>query len=379
MTPDGGQQGEIDADGDVSYLELRQLAKRFGDVLAVEEVSLSVDRGELVSLLGPSGCGKTTLLRMTAGLEAPDVGEVYLDGEDITGVPSYLRRMGMVFQSPALFPNLRVRDNVAFGLRVAGQGNAAMGGRVRELIDLVGLTGRADHYPHQLSGGEQQRVALARALAVEPRVLLLDEPLTALDAPLRASLRTEIRRIQQRLRVTALYVTHDQEEALSLSDRVVVMNCGRIEEIGRPLDLYRAPRSAFTAAFIGSSTSLVGEVVNPAEGLLSVGGLRVRASAAAGLPAGTRVRLLIRAETVRLLSPLEPDPPGANCFTGTLLVKSFRGPATILEVDIQGAILRAEVASEAADPLDAGKPLRLAVGPEACRIIQPLSRGVDKH
>jgi putative spermidine/putrescine transport system ATP-binding protein len=361
----------------VSYLELQRLSRRFGALVAVDGVSLAVEQGELISLLGPSGCGKTTLLRMTAGLEMPDDGRVLLEGKEITALPPYERRMGMVFQAPALFPNLRVRDNVAFGLRVAGGSAERAAKRVHELLELVGLARRAEHFPHQLSGGEQQRVALARALAVEPRVLLLDEPLTALDAPLRASLRTEIRRIQQQLGVTAIYVTHDQEEALSLSDRVVVMNLGRIEEIGRPRELYRSPRSAFTAAFIGASTVVEAEVVNPDSGQLSVGGLRLRASEVMGLTAGARLRVLVRAEAIRLVDSDQP-PPGGNCVAGTLIVKAFRGPVTILEVDVQGALLKAEVASEAADPLEAGKPVRLLIAPEACRVIEIVSPEADR-
>jgi len=356
----------------VSYLELRALRKRFGKVTAVDGVSLTVERGELVSLLGPSGCGKTTLLRMVAGLETPDAGAVELDGEDVTALPPYERRMGMVFQAPALFPNLRVRDNVAFGLQVAGQGRVVVGERVRALLDMVGLAARADHFPHQLSSGEQQRVALVRALAVEPRVLLLDEPWAALDAPLRASLRTEIRRVQQRLKVTALFVTHDQEEALSLSDRVVVMNRGRIEEVGRPRDLYRTPRAAFTALFIGSATHLIGWVASPAEAIVAVGPLRLRSADAARHPAGTRVRLLIRAEAVRLLDAGEPEPAEGSWLTGALLVKTFRGPLTLLEVDVDGVVIRAEAGSDRVDALEAGTPLRLAIAAEACRILETL-------
>jgi putative spermidine/putrescine transport system ATP-binding protein len=356
----------------MSYLVLRKLVKRFGTVVAVDGVSLAVEQGEFVSLLGPSGCGKTTLLRIAAGLETPDAGSVELDGDEITALPPYRRRMGMVFQTPALFPNLRVRDNVAFGPRVAGQAGDVVAERVGSLLSLVGLGGRAHRFPHQLSGGEQQRVALARALAVEPRVLLLDEPLAALDAPLRAALRTEIRRIQQRLRLTTIYVTHDQEEALSISDRVVVMNEGRIEEVGRPRDLYRAPQSAFTAVFIGSATHLLGWVASQAEGTLAVGPLRLRSTDAMRFPAGTRVRILVRAEAVQLLAPGGPPPAATNCLDGTLVVKGFRGPLTLLEVDVDGTLIRAEAPSDVADPLEPGAALRLAIPHAACRVIEAL-------
>lgn len=361
----------------MAHLLLEKLWKRFGTTEAVAGITLAIERGEFVSLLGPSGCGKTTTLRLVAGLVNPDAGEIWLEGEQITQVPAYLRGMGMVFQALALFPNMTAAENIAFPLKVRGVPAERTAPLVREIISLVGLEGLENRYPHELSGGQQQRVGLGRALAGKPRVLLLDEPLTALDAPLRASLRTEIRRIQQRLRVTTLYVTHDQEEALSLSDRVVVMHRGRIEEVGRPQDLYRSPRSVFAATFIGSSTLLVGTIVDPGAGILAVGSLRLRCANLGGMDAGARARVLIRAEAVRVLPPVEPPPPDFTCLTGTLLVKSFRGPATLLEVDVQDTILRAETASEVADLVEAGKPVRLAIAPEACRIIEVLPSGED--
>jgi putative spermidine/putrescine transport system ATP-binding protein len=236
----------------MSYLELTHLVKAFDGTIAVKDFNLQVERGEFVSLLGPSGCGKTTTLRMIAGFESPDAGGIYLAGEEITSLPPERRGMGMVFQSYALFPNMSAWGNVAFGLRVARLSSQEIRKRVDELLDLVGLSDSGHKYASELSGGQQQRVALARALAIEPRVLLLDEPLSALDAVVRVSLRSEIRRIQTALGITTIYVTHDQEEALSISDRVVVMRQAVIEQIGAPEDIYVQPATHFVATFVGS-------------------------------------------------------------------------------------------------------------------------------
>ncbi|MBI3975538.1 MAG: ABC transporter ATP-binding protein, partial [Armatimonadetes bacterium] len=216
----------------MAYLELRELRKTFGEVLALERLDLALEPGEFVTLLGPSGCGKTTGLRIVAGFEYPDAGAVVLEGHNITDLPPSRRNMGMVFQAYSLFPNMTAEENVAFGLRLRSVSAAEQARRVGELFELIGLVSARKRYPHQLSGGQQQRVALARALAIEPRVLLLDEPLSALDARVRVQLREEIRRIQTTLGITTLYVTHDQEEALSISDRIAVMSAGRIEQLG---------------------------------------------------------------------------------------------------------------------------------------------------
>ena len=219
-------------------VELKQLHRRFGDVVALAGIDLEIPSGEFVSFLGPSGCGKTTALRLIAGFDRPTSGRILVDGKDITGVPPNRRDIGMVFQAYSLFPNMTAVRNVEFGLRVRKEGRGVRRGRARELLELVGLDQAADRYPHQLSGGMQQRVALARALAIEPRLLLLDEPLSALDAKVRVQLREEIRRIQTRLGITTIYVTHDQEEALSISDRVAVLSHGQIEQIGSPGEIY---------------------------------------------------------------------------------------------------------------------------------------------
>lgn len=244
--------------GDGTRVELHGIVKSYGGTRVLHGVDLDIAPGEFVSLLGPSGCGKTTLLRVLAGLESAEEGTVLLGGGDVSRVPTNRRDIGMVFQSYSLFPHLRVLDNTAFGLRRRGVGTTEAARRALDALALVGLADLADRFPHQLSGGQQQRVALARALVTEPRVLLLDEPLSALDAKVRVQLRDEIRRIQLRLGITTVFVTHDQEEALAVSDRIAVMNSGRIEQIGSPEELYTTPATAEVAAFVGLSSVVSG-------------------------------------------------------------------------------------------------------------------------
>jgi putative spermidine/putrescine transport system ATP-binding protein len=239
---------------------LEDLSRSFGTTRALDGLSIEIAPGELVALLGPSGCGKTTALRIVAGFESADAGSVIVDGKDMSSVPSSRRDMGMVFQSYSLFPNMSALDNVAFGLRMRKLGPAARRQRAGDLLDMVGLAPQARQYPHQLSGGQQQRVALARALAIEPRVLLLDEPLSALDAKVRLQLREQIRTLQQRLGTTTLFVTHDQEEALSMADRVGVMRQGKLEQIAAPDELYEDPATAFVAEFVGIMNRIPGEL-----------------------------------------------------------------------------------------------------------------------
>ena len=281
----------------MAYLTLSNISKQFGETYAVRDFNLDVEKGEFVSFLGPSGCGKTTTLRMVAGFETPTNGTITLDGEDLTYKSPNQRNMGMIFQSYALFPNMTVAQNIGFGLRVRKLGKAEIEERVKEMVSLVNLEKHVHKYPYQLSGGQQQRVSLARALAIRPNVLLLDEPLSALDAKIRVSLRAQIREIQKRLGITAIFVTHDQEEALSISDRIVVMYDGNVEQVGTPFEIYNFPMTPFVANFVGSLNTASAEVVDPAQGILGMDGVQfVSAAKMDGLQRGDKVRIAIRPE-----------------------------------------------------------------------------------
>jgi len=352
-------------------LELQGLHKRFGEVVALESLDLTIRSGEFVSFLGPSGCGKTTALRIVAGFEQPDDGRVLLEGKDITATPINRRDMGMVFQAYSLFPNLTARENVAFGLRVRKAPAARRAQRAGDLLDLVGLSSAADRYPHQLSGGQQQRVALARALAIEPSVLLLDEPLSALDATVRLQLRDEIRRIQTRLGITTLFVTHDQEEALSVSDRVVVLSQGRIEQVGAPAEIYGDPRTVFVAQFIGTMNRITGTVPATGQGVIEARGPLGRAARAHAWRAGAAALLLIRPESIAV----EPLVGGATApeggLVGTVRVRTFQGPVTRLTVESAVGELKVDLASAEALSLSDGDRVALTWDPAAPRVIDP--------
>ena len=281
----------------MAYLTLSKITKRYGDALVVDDFNLEMEKGEFVSFLGPSGCGKTTTLRMVAGFEIPTSGKIILSGDDITSKAPNQRNVGMIFQAYALFPNMTVAQNIGFGLRIRKEPESAVTQRVKEMISLINLEKHADKYPYQLSGGQQQRVALARALANRPQVLLLDEPLSALDAKIRVSLRNEIRAIQKTLGITAIFVTHDQEEALSISDRVVVMYDGKVEQLGTPSDIYNFPKTAFVANFVGTLNTANAEVVDPAKGLISVDGVQFGTTKdLKSMKKGDQVRMSIRPE-----------------------------------------------------------------------------------
>ena len=256
----------------MAFLDLSNLEKTFGTNHVVKDFNLGIDKGEFVSLLGPSGCGKTTVLRMVAGFETPTSGSISIDGQDVTDQRTNQRAIGMMFQAYALFPNMTVADNVAFGLAVKGVPKPERAARVTEMLQLIGLPDLGARFPFQLSGGQQQRVALARALAPSPRVLLLDEPLSALDAKVRVSLRNEIREIQRELGITTIFVTHDQEEAMSVSDRIVVMNGGIAEQAGAPFEIYNNPRTRFVAGFVGTLNMFSATVEAPESGLLTLAG-----------------------------------------------------------------------------------------------------------
>ncbi|HUQ78212.1 MAG TPA: ABC transporter ATP-binding protein [Patescibacteria group bacterium] len=304
----------------MSFLELQGIQKRFGASIAVEDFNLSAEKGEFVSFLGPSGCGKTTTLRMIAGFEQPSAGTISIDGVDITHRPPNRRNVGMVFQSYALFPNMTVADNVGFGLRVRKRPKDQIRKRVGELLELINLPDKGARYPWQLSGGQQQRVALARALAIEPEVLLLDEPLSALDAKIRVALRKEIRTIQRQLGITTVYVTHDQEEAMSLSDRVVVMSEGRIEQIGPPPEIYNFPATPFVASFVGTLNLLPAAVVDAPGGMVSVAGQSIRTPKAIRTDPDRPVTVALRPEAVEI-----GEAGGANRLTGRVEDVSFLG------------------------------------------------------
>ena len=281
----------------MTFLQINNVSKTFGSAEAVKEFNLDIEKGELVSFLGPSGCGKTTTLRMVAGFETPTSGKIVINDEDLTSTPPNQRDVGMVFQSYALFPNMTVAGNIGFGLKVAKKPPEEIKPRVAELLELINMAEYGDRYPYQLSGGQQQRVALARALALRPEVLLLDEPLSALDAKIRVSLRSEIRSIQQKLGITAIYVTHDQEEALSISDRVVVMNVGQMEQVGTPFEIYNFPKTAFVASFVGTLNAVEAEVIDPKGNTLQYNGIQLQT--AGGLDerkSGDKVTIAIRPE-----------------------------------------------------------------------------------
>jgi putative spermidine/putrescine transport system ATP-binding protein len=287
----------------MTHLTLTNINKQFVGTAAVSDFNLEVQKGEFVSFLGPSGCGKTTTLRMIAGFEIPTSGTVMIDGEDYTNKAPNQRNVGMVFQAYALFPNMTVAQNIGYGLRIRKEPKEKIKKTVEEMLALIHLEQKGGSYPHQLSGGQQQRVALARALAIHPQVLLLDEPLSALDAKIRVALRAEIRAIQRKLGITAIYVTHDQEEALSISDRIVVMYEGRIEQVGTPFEIYNFPQTAFVASFVGTLNTATAEVIDPAEQLLQINGVQLQtAEGLEGMQKGDKVSIAIRPERFNFIA-----------------------------------------------------------------------------
>ncbi len=313
----------------MSYVEISKLNKYFGPNHVVKDVSLKIEKGEFISLLGPSGCGKTTVLRMLAGFELPSSGQIKVEGVDMTSVATAKRGIGMVFQAYALFPNMTVADNVAFGLKVAGKLTSEIKSRVEEMLTLIKLPHLGSRYPFQLSGGQQQRVALARALANQPRILLLDEPLSALDAKIRVSLREEIRDVQRALGITTVFVTHDQEEALSMSDRVVVMNEGSVEQLGTPLEIYNQPRTRFVASFVGTLTIMKATIVDPAARTLTIGDQPVTSKLSPYGKAGDEVSVALRPEAISL----GKAKPSANTLNATVTDTNFLG--SIVRVKMQ--------------------------------------------
>ncbi|WP_200841148.1 ABC transporter ATP-binding protein [Geminicoccus flavidas] len=332
-------------------VELVDLRRRYGEVRALDGLTLEIRPSELVALLGPSGCGKTTALRALAGLERLDGGQILIGGRDVTDVPANRRDMGMVFQAYSLFPHMTARENVAFGLRLRKVGSTERLRVADRYLDLVGLADRAARYPHQLSGGQQQRVALARALAIGPRVLLLDEPLSALDAKVRSQLRDEIRRIQLEVGTTTLFVTHDQDEALAMADRVAVMHAGRLEQVAAPTELYERPRTARVAEFVGLTNRLRGEARDGAATVLGISVPLLEGSVREG-----PVTVLVRPEAVELA----PDPGGA----ARVVAASFLGSIGRVRVRLSDdTFLLAQVSSADVARFGHGDPVRVSLRP----------------
>ena len=325
----------------MAFLSLSKLSKVFGTTTAVDDFNLEVEKGEFVSFLGPSGCGKTTTLRMIAGFELPTSGVITLDGEDITFKSPNQRNVGMVFQSYALFPNLTIGQNIGFGLEVRKFSESEKQKRIKEMISLVHLEKHIDKYPFQLSGGQQQRIALARALAISPRVLLLDEPLSALDAKIRVELRLEIRRIQQTMGITTIYVTHDQEEALLLSDRIVVMSQGHIEQVGTSTSIYNYPTSEFVAQFVGQLNLNKVTDVNLEDGTCKLAGQDIKFEPTPDRRISEEPRLAIRPEELHIGTG-----EGRNALKGRVETILFLGSVVRLNVDIGGVFLSADFFNE---------------------------------
>ncbi|BES80796.1 ABC transporter ATP-binding protein [Pyrodictium abyssi] len=318
------------------FIDVRGVVKRFGKTTALKGVDLSIEKGELFSILGPSGCGKTTLLRIIAGFETPDEGRVYFESEDVTDMPPDKRGTVMVFQNWALWPHMTVYENIAFGLKLRKLPREEIDRRVKWVLELLGLEGFENRFPGQLSGGQQQRVALARALAVQPRVLLLDEPLSNLDAKLRLKLRGELKKLQRQLGITMIYVTHDQEEAMSLSDRMAIMRDGRIEQVGRPEELYTNPQTLFTAVFLGRTSLILGRVedLQGSTAIVRVGEARLRA-VNHGLGRGDEAAVVIKAEGARLTAPRDPE--SYETMRGRVSVSMYLGSFIEIRLVLPGA------------------------------------------
>lgn len=350
----------------MAFLELTNIYKAFDNFQAVDNFNLNVEKGEFISFLGPSGCGKTTTLRMVAGFEKPTSGTIKINDTDVTYTPPNQRNVGMVFQAYALFPNMTVGSNIGFGLKIAKKPVEDIKKRVEEMLALIHLPALGDRYPYQLSGGQQQRVALARALAIQPQVLLLDEPLSALDAKIRVELRSEIRRIQQELGITTIYVTHDQEEALSLSDRVVVMNLGKIEQVGPPFEIYNFPQTEFVASFVGTLNQLSCTVLDPAQGKLLHHDQAFITGTALDLPAGAAVKVLLRPEELRFGG----NGAGYNQLTGTVESVTFLGAVIRIQLNTGHSLLKMDVQNERQLHLpQVGQTQQIYFPPHACWVM----------
>jgi putative spermidine/putrescine transport system ATP-binding protein len=344
-----------------TFLAIEGVTKSFSGVEVIKGVDLTFGKGEFVSFLGPSGCGKTTVLRMVAGFETPTAGRILIGGEEVTHVKPQQRKIGMVFQAYALFPNMNVADNIGFGLKVAGVPRDQARKRVGEMLDLIGLPHLAERYAFELSGGQQQRVALARALAPRPRMLLLDEPLSALDAKIRVSLRDQIREIQRELGITTIFVTHDQEEALSISDRIVVMNAGAVEQVGAPFEIYNTPATPFVAGFVGTLNTIPAIVAEPARREVTIGQTTLAVPTLPdNLEKGASVALALRPEAVRLAG----GEPGEVVIEGIVRQVSFLGSVIRLGVEVAGGTVSLDSFNDRRTaPPEVGEKLRIGFAP----------------
>jgi putative spermidine/putrescine transport system ATP-binding protein len=348
----------------MAFLDINHASKTFADAPAVHDFDLHIEKGELVSFLGPSGCGKTTTLRMVAGFEVPTTGRIVLNGHDITNKAPSQRDVGMVFQAYALFPNMTVGDNIGFGLKIAKKPKEEIAARVKEMLALIKMPELGDRYPYQLSGGQQQRVALARALAISPQVLLLDEPLSALDAKIRVELRYEIRRIQQATRITTIYVTHDQEEALTLSDRVVVMSAGKIEQIGSPFDIYNYPATTFVASFVGTLNQLRCKVMEAGSGKLALDGQPFKTSSPVKAGA-TEALVMLRPEELHMGAR-----EGDNNLTGKVESVAFLGSVVRIHLKLGDSVVTLDALNERKLVLPkVGENLTVSFPPHGCWVM----------
>ena len=352
----------------MGFIELQGISKNFGCTTVINELSLSVKKGEFVSFLGGSGCGKTTMLRMIAGFETLSKGSILINNVNMSNIPPARRRLGMVFQNYALFPNMTARKNIGFGLRISGISRTETKKRVDEMLDLIHMTQSGDHYPHQLSGGQQQRIALARAIIVKPAALLLDEPLSALDAKIRIQLRDDIRAIQQQLDITTIYVTHDQEEALSISDRVAVMREGRIEQIGTPLNIYNRPATSYVASFIGTLNMLYGSVVDAEKGVIAVGESLLRTAESIPVDSGKTVRVAIRPEALSLFN--NETMSDANFIPGRIETIKFLGSTVRFIIKFEDKFISMDCFNTAQFKMpQKGEQVSVTFSREACRIL----------
>ena len=360
----------------MAFIEIQNLFKRFKKVVAINRIQLEVNQGEMLTLLGPSGCGKTTTLRCIAGLETPEEGDIVIDGKPMLSqgfVPPSKRGIGMVFQNYAVWPHMKLFNNIAYGLKIRKIPKANIKDKVHQVLELVGLSGLEARYPAQLSGGQQQRVALARALVSNPKVLLLDEPLSNLDAKLREGLRFEIKSLVRRMGITSVYVTHDQAEAMVISDRIVVMESGNVVQIGNPQSIYKRPANKFVADFIGTMNFIDGEVVQVIADSQSVyvrtafsEKMRCQTSdAAAATPVGEKVYASIRPEDVEVFA--EPPQNRENLFKGTIAHKAYLGNFLYLFVSVNGSMIRVQVSHHL--PQEEGHELYLVLDPQKCMIL----------